>query len=88
MPTYDYRCKKCGKTFEKFQSMTEAPVKKCPRPKCGGMVERLIGGGAALIFKGTGFYQTDYKKSSPSGGKSGSPPAAGGSVSGGKSDNK
>ena len=64
MPTYDYRCKKCGKTFEKFQSMTEALLKKCLRPKCGGAVERLIGGGAGLIFKGTGFYQTDYKKSS------------------------
>ena len=66
MPTYDYRCKKCGKTFEKFQSMSDPLLKKCLRPKCGGAVERLIGAGAGLIFKGTGFYQTDYKKSSSS----------------------
>ena len=92
MPTYEYRCNKCGKTFEKLQSMTESPVKKCPRPKCGGTVQRLIGGGAGLIFKGTGFYQTDYKKSAPSETKSekkpDAPPAKGGSASGGKPDKK
>jgi putative FmdB family regulatory protein len=64
MPTYDYRCEKCGYEFERFQSMTEKPVKKCP--ECAGTVRRLIGGGAGLIFKGKGFYQTDYKKSSAS----------------------
>jgi putative FmdB family regulatory protein len=74
MPTYEYRCKKCGKSFEKLQSMSAAPLKTCPRPKCGGRVERLIGGGAGLIFKGSGFYQTDYKKSSSSEKKSESKP--------------
>ncbi|MBD3379521.1 MAG: zinc ribbon domain-containing protein [Candidatus Omnitrophica bacterium] len=59
MPTYRYTCKKCGNGFEKFQSMTDAPVKKCP--DCGGRAVRLIGGGAGLIFKGAGFYQTDYR---------------------------
>lgn len=62
MPTYEYVCPKCGHTFEAFQSMRDAPLKKCP--KCGKTgVKRLIGGGAGLIFKGTGFYITDYKKS-------------------------
>jgi putative FmdB family regulatory protein len=61
MPTYDYLCKKCDHAFEKLQRITEKPLTKCP--KCGGRVERLIGGGAGLIFKGTGFYITDYKKS-------------------------
>ena len=59
MPTYEYRCLKCKKKFEKLQSMSEPPVKKCP--KCGGKPERLISGGTGLIFKGTGFYITDYK---------------------------
>ena len=59
MPTYEYRCLKCKKKFEKLQSMMELPVKKCP--KCAGKVERLIGAGAGLIFKGSGFYITDYK---------------------------
>ena len=60
MPTYEYRCLKCKKKFEKLQSMKEARLKKCVY--CGGPVERLIGAGAGLIFKGSGFYQTDYKK--------------------------
>lgn len=60
MPTYDYHCTKCGKKFEQFQRITEEPLKKCP--SCGGKPERQIGGGAGLIFKGTGFYITDYKK--------------------------
>ena len=60
MPTYEYRCLKCKKKFEKLQSMTEPRLKKCVY--CGGAVERLIGAGAGLIFKGSGFYQTDYKK--------------------------
>ena len=64
MPTYEYRCKKCGKTFEKLQSMSEPALKKCANPKCRGAAERLISAGAGFIFKGTGFYQTDYKKSS------------------------
>jgi len=62
MPTYEYACLKCGKDFEVFQPMKDAPLKQCA---CGkkGKVRRKIGGGAGLIFKGTGFYQTDYKKS-------------------------
>ena len=62
MPTYEYRCVKCKKKFEMLQRMSEKPIKKCP--KCGGKAERLIGAGAGLIFKGTGFYITDYKRSS------------------------
>jgi putative FmdB family regulatory protein len=60
MPTYEYACLKCGLEFEVFQSMKDAPLKTC---SCGkkGKVRRKIGGGAGLIFKGTGFYQTDYK---------------------------
>ncbi|MDD5423160.1 MAG: FmdB family zinc ribbon protein [Candidatus Omnitrophota bacterium] len=59
MPTYDYVCEKCGHKFEKFQSMTSEHLKSCP--KCKGKVVRLIGSGSGIIFKGTGFYQTDYK---------------------------
>jgi putative FmdB family regulatory protein len=61
MPTYEYACPKCGHHFEQFQSMTAAPVRRCPKCKKLG-VRRLIGGGAGLIFKGSGFYITDYKK--------------------------
>ena len=60
MPTYEYECDKCNKRFDLFQSMKDDPIKKCP--KCGGKVHRLIGGGSGIIFKGTGFYETDYKK--------------------------
>jgi len=67
MPTYKYECDKCGHQFEKFQGMLEAPVKKCP--KCKGKVSRLISSGAGVIFKGKGFYQTDYKKSPGTGEK-------------------
>lgn len=60
MPTYDYKCTACSHTFEHFQSMKDKPLKKCP--KCGkSALERLIGTGAAVIFKGSGFYQTDYR---------------------------
>lgn len=59
MPTYDYRCKKCGHQFEAFQPISAEPLKVCPI--CTGQVERLIGGGTGLIFKGSGFYITDYK---------------------------
>lgn len=60
MPNYDYECLSCGNVFEVFQQMTEKPKKKCP--KCKGAVKRLIGSGSGLIFKGSGFYVTDYKK--------------------------
>lgn len=59
MPTYDYKCSTCNYTFEFFQSMKDEPLSKCP--KCGGQLKRLIGPGAGPIFKGNGFYQTDYK---------------------------
>src|SRR6185436_19733234 len=60
MPTYEYQCDACGNKFEKFQSITAAPIKKCP--KCGkNKVRRLISSGAGLIFKGSGFYITDYR---------------------------
>jgi putative FmdB family regulatory protein len=60
MPTYDYECPKCGHAFELVQSMRDEPIKRCPKCKKLG-VKRLVGGGAGLIFKGTGFYITDYK---------------------------
>jgi len=60
MPTYEYACPKCGHEFEQFQSMRDEPLKKCPKCKKAG-VKRLVGAGAGLIFKGTGFYITDYK---------------------------
>src|SRR5215213_8651346 len=63
MPTYDYVCDACGHTFEEFQSMSEEPLKKCPQCK-KKKLRRLIGTGAAIIFKGSGFYQTDYRSDS------------------------
>ncbi len=64
MPTYDYKCTECNYTFEVFQRMSEEPLKSCP--KCKGKVKRLIGMGAGPIFKGSGFYHTDYKNKSAS----------------------
>jgi putative FmdB family regulatory protein len=61
MPTYEYVCPKCGHEFEQFQPMSDAPLKRCPKCKKLGL-KRLVGRGAGLIFKGTGFYITDYKK--------------------------
>jgi len=63
MPTYEYICAKCGHELEAFQSMKDAPLTKCPACRKAGL-KRKIGGGAGLIFKGTGFYITDYKKKS------------------------
>jgi putative FmdB family regulatory protein len=60
MPTYDYECDKCKTVFEVFQKMSDKPFAKCP--ECGGAAKRLISGGAGVIFKGSGFYATDYKK--------------------------
>ena len=60
MPTYEYKCLDCGLTFEEFQFITAEPLRKCP--ECGKKnVKRLIGCGSGLIFKGSGFYQTDYR---------------------------
>jgi putative FmdB family regulatory protein len=63
MPTYDYECNACGHAFEEFQSIKAEPIRKCPQ--CGKKkVRRLIGIGAGVIFKGSGFYQTDYRSDS------------------------
>ena len=60
MPTYEYVCNNCKHEFERFQSMKDRPIRKCP--ECGKLkVQRLIGAGAGIIFKGSGFYQTDYR---------------------------
>jgi len=69
MPTYDYDCLECDHEFEQFQSIIAPPVETCP--KCGGKVQRRIHGGAGLIFKGSGFYLTDYKKTSADADKTG-----------------
>lgn len=67
MPTYDYVCEKCGHQFEKVQSMKDAPLRTCLKEACGrkrwgkGSVRRVLGTGAGLIFKGSGFYITDYR---------------------------
>jgi putative FmdB family regulatory protein len=63
MPTYDYQCGACGHEWELFQSMNDSPVQSCPKCK-KRKAKRLLGLGAGLIFKGTGFYETDYKKKS------------------------
>lgn len=82
MPTYDYECQKCGRIFEEFQSITAPPLTACRQNGCRGKVKRLIGAGGGLLFKGSGFYITDYrsdgykqaekaaKESTPSSGKS------------------
>ena len=59
MPTYDYVCADCGHVFEEFQSITAKVLTTCP--ECGGTISRKIGAGAGLVFKGSGFYITDYK---------------------------
>lgn len=64
MPNYDYECQQCGKRFEVFQSMNDPKLTDCPSEKCGGQVKRLLGTGGGILFKGTGFYQTDYRSSS------------------------
>ena len=63
MPTYDYQCERCGHEFELFQSISETPKRKCP--ECGkNQLRRMFGTGAAVMFKGSGFYQTDYRSDS------------------------
>lgn len=70
MPNYDYHCQKCDKTFEVFQSMKDDAFKTCPKEHCcmkkwgKGKVSRLLGSGAGLLFKGSGFYITDYRSAS------------------------
>lgn len=64
MPTYEYECRSCGHRFETFQTMTAAPIDECP--KCRKKdVNRLISSGSGFIFKGAGFYATDYRKGAP-----------------------
>jgi putative FmdB family regulatory protein len=70
MPTYEYACEKCGQNFDAFQSMRDEPYRECPKELCRlkrwgqGKVKRLLGTGAGIIFKGSGFYATDYRSSS------------------------
>ena len=64
MPNYDYRCNKCETVFEVFQKMSDPKLETCPEQDCGGEVKRLLGTGAGLIFKGSGFYETDYRSDS------------------------
>ncbi|MDP6685721.1 MAG: zinc ribbon domain-containing protein [Candidatus Omnitrophota bacterium] len=61
MPTYEYQCDKCGKLFEVFQKMTDKPLSVCNNTSCKGTVKRLISAGGGFIFKGSGFYSTDYR---------------------------
>ena len=62
MPTYEYKCRDCGEKFDEFQKITDPPLSKCP--SCGGPVDRIISGGMGLLFKGKGFYITDYRSES------------------------
>lgn len=76
MPTYEYKCKACGFRFEKFQSIKDEALQICP--SCGGELQRLLSGGVGLIFKGSGFYITDYsRKNSVSNGTSSSTKSSG-----------
>jgi putative FmdB family regulatory protein len=59
MPTYEYKCRDCGEKFDEFQKITDPPLTRCPF--CGGSVDRVISGGSGLLFKGSGFYITDYR---------------------------
>ena len=61
MPNYDYRCETCGHEFEVFQRMSDPKLTDCPQDGCPGPLKRLLGTGAGIIFKGSGFYETDFK---------------------------
>jgi putative FmdB family regulatory protein len=84
MPTYEYICSKCGHPFEYFQSMKDKPLATCPKDRCGmkkwgkGRVKRALGAGAGLIFKGSGFYITDYRSEGYKQAAKKEAPAAGG----------
>lgn len=80
MPNYDYRCQTCGHEFEVFQKMSDDKLTDCPLEDCEGPVKRLLGTGGGIIFKGGGFYETDYRSKSYKDGasaekKASSPPA-------------
>jgi len=62
LPTYEYQCQKCGHRFDVFQRIVDPPVRNCPKCKRKNCVEQIISGGSGLIFKGSGFYETDYKR--------------------------
>jgi putative FmdB family regulatory protein len=64
MPTYEYQCQKCGHCFSEFQRIVDPPIKDCPKCSKKNCVEQIISGGSGLIFKGSGFYETDYKRKS------------------------
>jgi putative FmdB family regulatory protein len=92
MPTYEYECTACGHAFEAVQSMKDPHLTDCPQAGCAGPVRRKIGRGAGIIFKGSGFYQTDYRSESykaaakkESGGDSGGSSAAAAATTGGAS---
>ena len=92
MPTYEYTCQKCGQHFEIFQSIADAPLKQCPKDQCGqkrwgkGRVKRQISSGAGLLFKGSGFYITDYRsKGYHEAAKKDAPPTASATPKGGES---
>jgi putative FmdB family regulatory protein len=84
MPTYEYQCKACGHTLEEFHSITEPPLTRCPKCDTDNLV-RVMGTGVGLIFRGTGFYLTDYKKS---GGSAPPPGKQGGKSSGETKESK
>jgi putative FmdB family regulatory protein len=87
MPTYDYKCSACGHQFERFQSIKADPIRKCP--ECGkNKVNRLISTGVGLIFKGSGFYITDYRDSSYKEKAKAESGASGDAASNGKADTK
>ncbi|MCF6311994.1 MAG: zinc ribbon domain-containing protein [Verrucomicrobiales bacterium] len=87
MPTYEYECQKCKHRFDAFQSMTADRLTDCPEEGCDGTLKRLIGAGAGLLFKGSGFYITDYRSDSyKSGAKKESKASSSGSGSSSKSD--
>lgn len=80
MPTYDYQCGNCGHLFEAFQKMSDPLLRKCP--KCGKpKLSRLLGTGSGVIFKGSGFYETDYKRKSGGGSSGGDQKSSGGDKS-------
>jgi len=65
VPTYEYQCRRCGHRFEVFQRIVDPPVKDCPKCEASDGVEQIISGGSGLIFKGSGFYETDYRRKPP-----------------------
>lgn len=84
MPTYEYRCACCGHELELFQQMSESPIRKCP--ECKRLkLKRLMGAGSGIIFKGSGFYETDYKRKSSRSGSAGQNGKAGSNGTGSKS---